>query len=596
MTKLSILYCSRQVSEEDIISLLTGLELGDLKNIKFQNCPIPVNPLRQMISAMGVVHLENIERLFYQNVPRRSSTQLQGYHFQNLTGLKQLSLVRAKVSKVSKAFFQEITQLKSVDLTGNRIRLEGDSLTDLTELVDFVCNSCFIDNIEGNLFSGLTKLKGISLHDNQISSLYPGTFDSQVALEILNLERNDLQTLPDNIFDKMENLTNLQISQNKFTTFPDYLFKFNKKFTHFELLQNGDCILYLGCPLDQVTKLTFPERMFHDSSVKTIKMLWVPSNDLPENFFKGSKALVNLTMQNMLMTSLPDGLFKETESIKLIDFSANLIESLPLTLFRNLGRLESLRFIANKINTLDENLFTGLKNLKILHFNENQIRRLDSHIFTNLNKLEELDLSINNITLGDYGHFTSTNTWDKLTTLNLSGNDLDRIPSGVEIMINLVNLDLSNNKLGPVLELRDLNNFLQNNKNGNFVISLANNLIERIDLENPYSVPIKETKFKLNIQGNPIVCDCTVTVLKTLIDGTVTGPLKNLAEISPPAVRCGEKSPPRTRRKLLNDPSLDYQDLNCPFPSSIINKACPEPCSCSLNTKYSQTFMDCSNR
>ena len=207
-----------------------------------------------------------------------------------------------------------------------------------------------------------------------------------------------------------------------------------------------------------------------------------------------------------------------------------------------------------------------------------------------------MDLSSNNITLGDYRDFTSTNTWDKLKTLSLSGNDIDRIPNGVEIMINLINLDLSNNKLGPVLELRDLNIFLQYNKNGEFVVNLAYNLIERINLENTFGVHIIDTKFKLNIVGNPIICDCTVTLLKTLIDGTVTGPLKNLAEISPPDVRCGEQSPTRTRRKFLNDPTLDYRDLNCVFPSNIIETDCPEPCSCSLNTYYRQTFMDCSDR
>ena len=89
-----------------------------------------------------------------------------------------------------------------------------------------------------------------------------------------------------------------------------------------------------------------------------------------------------------------------------------------------------------------------------------------------------------------------------------------------------------------------------------------------------------------------------MTLLRTIIDGKVTGPLKNLAEINPPAVRCSEDSPTRTRRKLLDDPSLDYRDLNCPFPSNIIGESCPEPehCKCSLNTYYQETFMDCSNR
>ena len=72
--------------------------------------------------------------------------------------------------------------------------------------------------------------------------------------------------------------------------------------------------------------------------------------------------------------------------------------------------------------------------------------------------------------------------------------------------------------------------------------------------------------------------------------------LKDLAEIFPPDVKCGEASPVRTRRKFLNDPSVSYGDLNCPFPSRIIETSCPEPCSCSLNTHYRETFMDCSDR
>ena len=501
---------------------------------------------------------------------------------------------------ITKAFFQEIPQLKSVDLANNRgVRIDGSSLTDLTQLEDFQCNSCGLETIEQNLFSGLTNLKLISLHSNRISALQPGTFDSQVALETLTLDVNNLQNLPDNIFDKMENLRSVSLSKNNFTTFPENLFKFNQKFEKFEMTQNGDCFEFMGCPLDQIkNKLSFPESMFHDSTVKTIVMLWVPANGLPRTFLKGCKNLETFKVQSSLIESVPEDLFKDTEAIKLIDLSANLIETLPTDLFRNLPNLESLRFIDNKITTLEDKLFTELRKLKIFHFNENRIARIDNHVFTNLQSLEELDLSHNNITLGQYGHFTSGSTWKKLRILNLAWNNIDRIPNGVKhTMLNLVNFDISNNKLGPVVNFDQLNGFLQHNKNGDFVVNMSGNLIERIvGLSNDHKLNITSPRYKLNISGNPIICDCTVTLLKKLIDGGETGGLEGLVEISPPAVRCSDDSPERTRRKFLNEEGLRYRDLNCPFPSKIISTPCPEPCRCSLNTYYEETFMDCSNR
>ena len=71
-------YC-RPVTELDIVKYLSGLELGDVKVIKFQNCPVPANPLSNMILAMGVVKLDSLELLTYNNVPRsRSATKFQG--------------------------------------------------------------------------------------------------------------------------------------------------------------------------------------------------------------------------------------------------------------------------------------------------------------------------------------------------------------------------------------------------------------------------------------------------------------------------------------------------------------------------------------
>ena len=143
------------------------------------------------------------------------------------------------------------------------------------------------------------------------------------------------------------------MSYNQFKTFPAV---------------NGNCLPFLGCGEDQMQKLVLPETMFHESSVEEIKMLWVPIANIPKTLFKGCRKLVNLTIQNSIITELPEELFSDTEKIKLIDFSGNNIETLQPGIFRNLNDLESLRFIKNKLTQLDRDQFVDITNLKIVHF------------------------------------------------------------------------------------------------------------------------------------------------------------------------------------------------------------------------------------
>ena len=73
--------CRVEVSEDDLLTHLSGLELGDIKTIKFNNCPAPVNPLWQRLQAMGIVNLQSIKWLQYNNVPRSygsSQSQFEG--------------------------------------------------------------------------------------------------------------------------------------------------------------------------------------------------------------------------------------------------------------------------------------------------------------------------------------------------------------------------------------------------------------------------------------------------------------------------------------------------------------------------------------
>ena len=75
----SPLCCRRQISEEVLLSHLSGLQLGDIKVVKFSNCPAPVNPLSVRLTTLGALDLERVQMLQYKNVPPSDgSSQFEG--------------------------------------------------------------------------------------------------------------------------------------------------------------------------------------------------------------------------------------------------------------------------------------------------------------------------------------------------------------------------------------------------------------------------------------------------------------------------------------------------------------------------------------
>ena len=59
----SPLCCRDQISEEDLLSHLSGLQLGDIKVVRFIMCPVPVKPLSVRLTTLGVLDLEKVQML-----------------------------------------------------------------------------------------------------------------------------------------------------------------------------------------------------------------------------------------------------------------------------------------------------------------------------------------------------------------------------------------------------------------------------------------------------------------------------------------------------------------------------------------------------
>ena len=597
--KFVTMTCSKAATIFDMMSNLEGLNIGNVKIVKFLNCPVPADSLSTLFVKMGMVILTEIEMLEFAQTQRSSgATEFQGYHFRNLSNLIVLKLPRNGMKNIDKTFFTEITKLKKLDLTNNRgIQIDGNSFQDLEELEELTCHSCYIQSFEPNTFKGLKNLKKISLRDNRLSSLPSGLFDHQKSLLSLNLAKNDLKELPLGIFDNMSNLTDIMLSYNKFKTFPENLFKMNKNLKTFTMLANGDCLPFMGCSPDRIQKLVLPENMFHE--IEEIRMLWVPMKNIPKTFLKGCTNLVNLTIQNSFLDELPEELFGDTKKIKLIDFSGNNIETLPAGIFNQLNEVEALRFIKNKLTKLDKDQFVDLQNLKIVHFQENLLEDLPYELFSPTKKLKELDLSHNKLEIKSRKRFTGGSTFDDLKLFNLAHNRLSYIPEELTYnMLDVQVINMSYNNIGEdrnVIEPDDIK-FMQRS---NVVVDLSFNSIERIALlgdslyENR-NVEIISYNFQLNLTGNPLICDCIATELKQKMEGTYEGLFRNMFQLTSTDVRCGDKSSPQTSGWLLID--LPFADLTCPFPSPSIRVNCIDNCRCSLNRYTKETVIDCSNK
>lgn len=105
--------------------------------------------------------------------------------------------------------------------------------------------------------------------------------------------------------------------------------------------------------------------------------------------------------------------------------------------------LEYLRLMYNKMNTLPANICgNNLKGLNVCH---NKLSVMPLEIYTMAN-LTRLNIAFNNITAIPEEFFTNSNMVN-LTELDLSGNQLGKLSSGISKLTSLTHLSLNHNKL-----------------------------------------------------------------------------------------------------------------------------------------------------
>ena len=171
------------------------------------------------------------------------------------------------------------------------------------------------------------------------------------------------------------------------------------------------------------------------------------------------------------------GIFDELKCITILNFSNNQINYLDSNVFKSLTTLKILNFSSNQIAHIDSNLFNGLVNLIQIDFSYNKISILNPafNSLTNLNYMNFSNNRINSI------HPNAFNFLTNLKWLYLFNNNLDKFSINLKISKDLLELDLSSNKLTLV----DFHRMFQTTKLmfGNSIakIYLDNNQISNIN-------------------------------------------------------------------------------------------------------------------
>ncbi|KAF5456418.1 hypothetical protein F2P56_025906 [Juglans regia] len=180
-------------------------------------------------------------------------------------------------------------------------------------------------------------------------------------------------------------------------------------------------------------------------SLGTICNLNLSNNNLqsiPESLIARLLNLMILDVHSNQLKSLPNSIGCLSK-LKVLNVSGNLIDSLPKTI-ENCRSLEELNANFNKLMKLPDTIGFELINLKKLCVNSNKLVFLPSST-SHLTSLRVLDARLNCLRSLP----TDLENLVNLEVLNVSQNFqyLDTLPYSIGLLINLVELDVSYNKI-----------------------------------------------------------------------------------------------------------------------------------------------------
>eukprot|EP00057_Strongylocentrotus_purpuratus_P021784 XP_011676258.1 PREDICTED: leucine-rich repeat-containing protein 15-like [Strongylocentrotus purpuratus] len=291
---------------------------------------------------------------------KNNLTSLENGLFQNLDGVREMSLTDNQISKLSFHLFLGMSSLETLHMASNLISAI-EPLAPLPNQTNVIPNLTYLDlqsnripSIPPRAFWGLGNLIQLDIHQSRIDTLQNDSFKGLESLEILDLTGNHLSYVTKDMLLFSSRLQSVVLSSNWFTELSPKQF--------------GDIASLTSLNLARC-RITDLRPQSGGWNLRNLKVLDISYNRLvriDKNSFYGMANLTTLDISNnRLLTTIENGAFA----------SIGRLQSLSLSHLSYLGQLHSPFTNLIELTILDMSytsvalsyeLFTGLSNLRRL--------------------------------------------------------------------------------------------------------------------------------------------------------------------------------------------------------------------------------------
>ncbi|XP_014610510.1 PREDICTED: protein flightless-1 [Polistes canadensis] len=247
----------------------------------------------------------------------------------------------------------------------------------------------------------------------------------------------------------------LKLDKTNLTEIPEEMGKL-LKLEHLSLVKNklerlyGEltelgCLRTLNIRHNNVKSSGIPAELFHLEELTTLDLSHNNLKEVPEGLER-ARSLLNLNLSYNHIETIPNTLFIHLTDLLFLDLSNNQLETLPPQT-RRLANLQTLNLNHNPLGHFQLRQLPSLMNLTTLQMRDTQrtLNNIPSSLET-LTNLQELDLSLNSLPRVPDALYSLSN----LRRLNLNDNQISELSTAIELWTKLEILNVCRNKLTAI--------------------------------------------------------------------------------------------------------------------------------------------------